>query len=143
MLSLSVQTIVIFRPFISPSRNISIFRKFTPKKNARAIPPDQNIYNHFHLPSLILTQSANCGKVPLKLGPSVQFPKSLRWLSNTGLISHWSSSFGRGPRGGCGVAGSCGEPACTWVEGAEKDEEVTERVEVLTFDAGSRTSWGS
>jgi hypothetical protein len=47
--------------------------------------------------------------------------------------------------GGCGVEGSCGEPAFTCVEKGEEIEtvEVVERVEVWTFDAGRRQSRGS
>lgn len=41
-----------------------------------------------YLPSLILTQSANWGNVPLKLGPRVQLFRSRRCDSNAGLMSH-------------------------------------------------------
>jgi hypothetical protein len=98
-------------------------------------PPKPASYAHYtrplaihlqvaHRPSLILTQSANWGNVPRKLGPRDQLFRSRRWLSKAGLMSHWSSSWGRGPMapgpgvagGGWGVLGSCGDPACTWVE---------------------------
>ena len=44
--------------------------------------------------------------------------------------------------GGCGVAGPCGEPAFTCVEKGEEavTEEVVERVEVRTAEAGRRQS---
>jgi len=47
--------------------------------------------------------------------------------------------------GGCGVEGSCGEPALTCVEKGEETEteEVVERAEVWTFEAGRRQSRGS
>lgn len=88
------------------------------------------IYRVFYRPSLILTQSANIGKAPRKLGPRDQLFKSRRWLSNAGLISHWSSSFGRGPLSpppsalgvpgaDCSVAAPVGDPALTCIEYAE------------------------
>lgn len=78
-----------------------------------------------HLPSLIFTADANCGKLPLKLGPKLQLFRSLRCVSNAGLINHWSSSLGTfitlcdrlaGVPAAWGVCGAAGLPVLTWVE---------------------------
>jgi hypothetical protein len=46
---------------------------------------------------------------------------------------------------GCGVGGPGGDPALTCVEYGEDAvmEDVTDKVEVLTLEAGRRTSCGS
>lgn len=92
------------------------------------------------------------GKALLKLGPRVQLLRSRKCVSKAGLISHWSSSLGNCsmlgmqaatlPVSGCGVAGPCGEPAFTCVEKGEDAEmdDVVERVEDRTIEAGSRQS---
>jgi hypothetical protein len=46
------------------------------------------MYKSYHLPSLILTARASCGKMPLKLGPSDQLFRSRRCVSKAGLMSH-------------------------------------------------------
>ena len=51
-------------------------------------PVHLHIYKSYHLPSLILTARASCGKLPLKLGPSDQLFRSRRCVSKAGLMSH-------------------------------------------------------
>jgi hypothetical protein len=107
-----------------------------------------------YLPSLILTASAKTGNVPLKFGPRLQLFRFRRWLSNAGLISHWSSSLGSavldsgrltGVPAGWGVWGPAGLPALTWVEkGLDAGmEEVVERVLEWILEAGRRQSRAS
>ena len=116
--------------------------------------PYVHIYKSRHLPSLIFTARANCGKIPLKLGPSDQLFRSRRCVSKAGLMSHWSSSLGTpvlsgrltGVPAACGVCGPAGLPLLTCVENGEDgwmEDELAERVFAWIFEAGRRTSRGS
>jgi len=68
--------------------------------------------------SLIRTASARCGNAVRNAGPRLQLFRLRRWLSNTGLISHCSSSLHNTPgvlTAGSGVGGAGGELVCAAV----------------------------